>query len=110
MKKKLLRAYDFAEAFLEEGPHIAGDTLTVADFSIMAALSSLIETVPMDEEKHYKLIVYLERMKRLPYYDEINHKGVVVISSMLKAKMNENTLKDEKKENEKNRDENKMED
>ncbi|XP_055921905.1 glutathione S-transferase 1-like [Eupeodes corollae] len=83
--KNIEEAYDFMEAFLEDGTHMAGNSLTIADLSILPSLSSLDLIVPVDSTKWPKLNSWLDLMKKLPYYEEVNVEGLRVIGEMLKS-------------------------
>lgn len=65
-------AWDIMERMLESGAYVCGDEMTVADFCLIATTTSLDELVPLDAEKHVKILEWIDRMAQLPYYDEIN--------------------------------------
>ncbi|XP_068143677.1 glutathione S-transferase 1 [Drosophila tropicalis] len=53
--------------------HIAGNTLTLADFSAATMVTSLPAVVDIDSVKYPKVLAWLERIKQeVPYFDEIN--------------------------------------
>lgn len=65
-------AYDILERFLENTPYVCGDEMTIADISLVATTASLIENIPLEPEKHLKIIEWMDRMAELSYYEELN--------------------------------------
>lgn len=74
-RKAVLEAYNFLEKFINStgGQYVAGDRLTIADYSIVPNLLSLNVLVPeICNEKYPLLTEYLERCKKqMLGYDEI---------------------------------------
>lgn len=68
-------AWDILERFLENGPYVCGDEMTIADFSLVATASSMTENVPLDAEKYQKVFEWIDRMSQLSYYEELNGSG-----------------------------------
>lgn len=64
--------YDFLEVFLADHKFLAGQNLTIADFSIITTLTALDYFVPIDEAKHPKVAKWVNSCKELPYYNEAN--------------------------------------
>ncbi|KAK5642254.1 hypothetical protein RI129_008421 [Pyrocoelia pectoralis] len=67
--------YDFLEKFLEGHDFIAGDSLTIADFSIVSSLSFLEPFVSLTQIRNPLLLSWFQRMQDLPYYVEANKIG-----------------------------------
>lgn len=65
-------AWDILERMLGNGAYVCGDEMTIADFCLIATTSSMSENVPLDAEKHAKILEWIDRMAQLPYYEEIN--------------------------------------
>lgn len=65
-------AWDILERFLEKTSFVCGDEMTIADFCLMATASSTVEIVSLDSSKHSNIIKWMERMSKLPYYEEVN--------------------------------------
>uniref|UniRef100_A0A1A9WI28 Glutathione S-transferase 1-like n=1 Tax=Glossina brevipalpis TaxID=37001 RepID=A0A1A9WI28_9MUSC len=82
----IIDIYNFLELFLKNGPYMAGNHLTIADFSIVSTVTSLINFVDIDAGKYPKLMAWLKRMEELPYYQETNGKGAQIIKEMIKSK------------------------
>ncbi|CAG9761827.1 unnamed protein product [Ceutorhynchus assimilis] len=74
MKIELAEVYDLLELILQKRIFVAGEQLTIADFSIVATLSNAEVFCPVDAKKHPKITAWNEKMKQLPYYS-INEKG-----------------------------------
>ncbi|XP_037823317.1 glutathione S-transferase 1-like [Lucilia sericata] len=77
--------YDFLEVFLKDNLYMAGDELTIADFSIVATVTSLEAFVDIDSLKYPKLSAWIKRMKSLPYYEEANGAGVKKFIKIFKS-------------------------
>ncbi|KAL7737316.1 hypothetical protein ACLKA6_012932 [Drosophila palustris] len=71
----ITEVYDFLENFLKDHDYIAGDHLTIADFSVVTTVSSLPAFVEIDAAKYVKLTAWIKRLEKLPYYSE-NSVGV----------------------------------
>uniref|UniRef100_A0A1A9VHV1 Glutathione S-transferase 1-like n=1 Tax=Glossina austeni TaxID=7395 RepID=A0A1A9VHV1_GLOAU len=79
--------YNFLELFLKNGPYMAGSHLTIADFSIVSTVTSLVNFVDIEAGKYPKLMAWLKRMETLPYYQETNGKGAQKLKEMIKMKV-----------------------
>lgn len=62
--------YDKLESFLRDTDYMASNQLTIADFSLIAPMSSLIGFCPLDPVKYAKLVAWIRRMQSLPYFRE----------------------------------------
>ena len=71
----ILKGYANTEKFLEASTYLVGDTMTVADLSYWTMTESMMQVIPIDQEKFPKIHAWLERMRQLPYYEELNKKG-----------------------------------
>ncbi|XP_017038700.1 glutathione S-transferase 1-like [Drosophila ficusphila] len=71
----IIEVYDFVETFLAGNNYIAGDQLTIADFSIISSVSSLQTFVELDTAKYPKVTAWIKRLEQLPYYEEANGQG-----------------------------------
>jgi len=71
--KTVCDQYDFLNKFLAGKAWMAGNELTIADFSIISSVSSLLHIVPIDA-KYTDLLAWIKRCEQLPYY-EANGKG-----------------------------------
>lgn len=60
--------YRLLNTFLEKTEYIAGDNLTIADFSIIASVSCGELMVPVDQAKFPKLVEWENKLKKLPCY------------------------------------------
>ncbi|KAH8277820.1 hypothetical protein KR018_007962 [Drosophila ironensis] len=77
--------YDFVEAFLEHD-YLAGDHVTIADFSIVSTITSIGVFLELDPAKYPKIVSWLERLKELPYYEEANGNGAAQFVELLRSK------------------------
>ncbi|XP_074649192.1 uncharacterized protein LOC141904501 [Tubulanus polymorphus] len=89
LEKEMKDGFDVLEEFLKGKKYVAGDNLTIADFSIAASISFL-EAIKYDISGWANIDAYMKRMKALPYWKECND-GIKMIHEMLK-KMKENAV------------------
>lgn len=82
--EKVVEAYDVLEKYLESSKYFAGDSLTVADFSIVATLSTIEIMVPLDGSKYKLLLQWYEQMKSLEYYESANIRGLEKLKRLIK--------------------------
>lgn len=82
----IVEAYDFLEAFLKEHDYVAGDQLTIADFSLISSISSMVAYVQIDPLKYAKITAWMNRMQELPYYAENATGARLFVASVKKAK------------------------
>ncbi|EEZ98835.1 Glutathione S-transferase D2-like Protein [Tribolium castaneum] len=86
-KERICEAYAFLETFLNGHQWVAGDFISVADYSLVSIISSLhYILVPIDAEKYPNLQAWLKRMEGRPEY-EANVKGLEDYRQLLKSKM-----------------------
>ena len=88
VKGKIHDAYGFLELFLSNSSFLAGDLLTIADFSCISTMSSLNLFEPVDSSKYPKVSAWIARLEELPYYQEANGKGIQMAIDMFKDKLN----------------------
>lgn len=67
--------------------YVAGSSLSVADFSMVATVSSLNVFVPIASNRYPKITEWLNRMQSLPYYAEANQAGLDMFTNVMKSKM-----------------------
>ncbi|KAK5642247.1 hypothetical protein RI129_008414 [Pyrocoelia pectoralis] len=67
--------YERLNLFLEKTKWVAGDDITVADFSLIPSVTSLDSFVPIDSTKYPNILKWIDRAKEWPFYD-INQRGV----------------------------------
>lgn len=63
--------------------------MTVADISINTTLVTLNLLLPVSAEKYPLTTAWMERMKSLPDYEELNIKGAEALCSRIKSVMAE---------------------
>ncbi|KDR11943.1 Glutathione S-transferase 1-1 [Zootermopsis nevadensis] len=72
---KLEEAYEFFNKYLEGQAWAAGDHLTIADFALVATVSSS-EILGFDVTKYPNVSKWLAKAKKtIPKYEELNHAG-----------------------------------
>lgn len=81
----ITEVYDFVEVFLKDHDYVAGDQLTIADFSIISSITSLVAYVDIVSAKYPKISAWLKRLEQLPYYSE-NSVGAQQFVSTIKSK------------------------
>ncbi|XP_013099190.2 glutathione S-transferase 1 [Stomoxys calcitrans] len=78
--------YNFLETFLMDTIYMAGNQLTIADFSLISTVTSLVAYKDIDGTKFPKLTSWIKRMESLPYYQESNGNGANKLVAMVKSK------------------------
>lgn len=58
--------------------------MTIADLSILPTATTLDFLFPITGDKWPKVVGWLEEMKKLSYYDEIQQKGLDELKGMLR--------------------------
>lgn len=86
-------AYSFLEAFLKQGQYVVGNEMTVADISINTTLITLHKLLPVDAAKYPLITAWMERMKSLPDYEEVNVKGAEALYARISGVMAEHKAK-----------------
>lgn len=82
------QAYQSLETLLEGNTYVAGNQLTIADFSIVATVSSGNSAlVPVASNTYPKITAWLARMQALPYYNQANQVGVDMFKGMIRSKL-----------------------
>lgn len=67
--------WDILNRFVDKSPYVCGDDMTIADLCILATATSLTDLAPMDPVAHKAIFKWIERMSKLPYYQQINNVG-----------------------------------
>ncbi|XP_053963952.1 glutathione S-transferase 1-like [Anastrepha obliqua] len=83
----IIEGYVLIESFLEKSTYLVDDRLTIADFCCVATVSSFAGIVDLDAKKYPKLSAWMERMKKLPYYEEANGRGCKKYVDILKSRL-----------------------
>ncbi|KAF5279728.1 hypothetical protein FQA39_LY05418 [Lamprigera yunnana] len=68
-------SYEILNNFLKNSKWVAGDRLSIADFSLISTVTSIDVLIPIDLNKYTNIDSWLKRARSLPYY-HINQKGV----------------------------------
>ncbi|KAH8357788.1 hypothetical protein KR200_009148 [Drosophila serrata] len=83
----LEEAYKTLNLFLETNDFVAGKNLTIADFHIIAGLSTTMLMHDVDATKFPKLASWVQRIRQLPYYEEANgSQRMSMIVNFIKSK------------------------
>ncbi|XP_043643552.1 glutathione S-transferase 1-like [Drosophila teissieri] len=82
----IIDVYDFLETFLAGNDYVAGNQLTIADFSIISTVSSLVAFVEVDTAKYPRITGWIKRLEQLPYYEEANGNGARTFGTIVKQK------------------------
>ncbi|XP_017038701.1 glutathione S-transferase 1-like [Drosophila ficusphila] len=75
--------YDFVETFLNGHDYIAGNQLTIADFSLLTSITALAVFVKIDPIKYFKITEWHKTLEELPYFEEANGKGARELVTLL---------------------------
>ncbi|XP_008475830.1 glutathione S-transferase 1-like [Diaphorina citri] len=81
-KKIALEALDFVEGLLKQTEWVAGDKMTVADFSLVATVTSLATLLP-EVESYWKIQAWIKRCeKNMIFYEEVQRPGLESFKSL----------------------------
>ncbi|KAL1502344.1 hypothetical protein ABEB36_007498 [Hypothenemus hampei] len=84
---QITQGYQSLETLLEGKNYVAGNELTIADFSIVSSISSCnAAMVPIASNTYPRITAWLARMQALPYY-ESNQKGVDQFKAFIQSKL-----------------------
>lgn len=81
---EILARYDILETFLTLNPYVALDKLTIADFSLIATVTSIDLIVPVDAKKCPKITAWIKKAQALPYYSA-NKNGLDKLRGLIQA-------------------------
>nr|WCC58232.1 glutathione S-transferase [Pharsalia antennata] len=84
--KAVNEAYGFLEIFLQDNKYIAGDSLSIADFSILNTITNANVLIPVAENTYPKITTWRNLLKSLPYH-EVNQIGMEAFKSAIKSKL-----------------------
>lgn len=82
----VVEAYELLETFLSDNDYVAGPELTIADFSLLTSIGSLMVYLDLDDSKYPNVAAWLQRLRELPYYDEANGVGAAQFEALIKSK------------------------
>ncbi|KAI7815115.1 glutathione S-transferase [Rhyzopertha dominica] len=83
----LHEAYSIIEKFLEENEWIAGDNMTIADFSAYATMSAANIAIPVNASKYMRLAEWMKRMESLPATSGLANKGLKTFKKFAMSKL-----------------------
>ncbi|XP_004537443.1 glutathione S-transferase 1 [Ceratitis capitata] len=83
--KAIKEVYNVIEAFLIQNRYIAGEHLTIADLSFLSTVTVMDLVAPVNAENWPKLTDWLVKLKKLPYYEQANAKGLKEIEEALQT-------------------------
>ncbi|XP_058451141.1 glutathione S-transferase 1-like [Malaya genurostris] len=81
-KENIQKAYKLLEDTLVDD-YVAGNSLTIADFSCVSSFTSLMGVIPVEKSTYPKIYAWLDRLKQLPYYEEANGSGANEITKLV---------------------------
>uniref|UniRef100_A0A8D8IBG7 glutathione transferase n=1 Tax=Culex pipiens TaxID=7175 RepID=A0A8D8IBG7_CULPI len=84
------KAYQLLEDILENSGYVAGKGLSIADFSCVTSISSMMKVIPMERERYPRIYDWLDRLKTLPYYEEANGGPAELHGAMVAKKLQQN--------------------
>ncbi|RZB45757.1 GST N 3 domain containing protein [Asbolus verrucosus] len=85
-KNRVLEAYKFVEIFLENSQWVAGDEVTIADFSIGSTILALNLLVPLDVSAFPKTDSWIKRFQGLEY-TKVNEVGLQELKKVIEKCM-----------------------
>lgn len=87
--------YGFLEKFLKTDSYLVGNSITVADYCCVATVSTIQYAVPIDPDAFPKVSEWFEKMKTIPFYDEINAKNVEIFEQIVLGALETNRASSE---------------
>nr|AIL23541.1 glutathione S-transferase epsilon [Tenebrio molitor] len=84
--QRVEEAYGFVEKFLQGQDWIAGDAVTIADFSIIPSITTLDLVVPIDPERFPNVVAWIGRAEKLPCYD-VNKRGLDQLKKLVEDRL-----------------------
>ncbi|XP_018564052.1 glutathione S-transferase 1-like [Anoplophora glabripennis] len=82
----LIEAYTSLETLLARSTYAAGEQVTIADFSLVATISSANVVVPVESSQFPRTTEWLTKMQDLPYYHAGNQVGLDRLIAAVKNK------------------------
>eukprot|EP00099_Drosophila_melanogaster_P025857 NP_725784.1 glutathione S transferase E9 [Drosophila melanogaster] len=83
----IYEAYDFLEAFIGNQAYLCGPVITIADYSVVSSVSSLVGLAAIDAKRYPKLNGWLDRMAAQPNYQSLNGNGAQMLIDMFSSKI-----------------------
>ncbi|VEN63193.1 unnamed protein product [Callosobruchus maculatus] len=81
------QGYQKLESLLEQNAYVAGPHVTIADFSIVATITSSNALVPIASNRYPKISEWLSKMQSLSYYQEGDQKGLNTFVAVMRSKL-----------------------
>merc|ERR1711911_369482 len=82
----LKQSLDYLDMYLDETEYVAGDELTIADFSLLATVTHL-EGLDWSYKSYEKIQRWVTKLKTgLPYYNECNVAGIAMFKEWVKGR------------------------
>lgn len=81
---EIVERYDILEKFLTGAPYVALGHLTIADFSLIATVTTSDILIPVDAKKYPKITAWIKKISALPYY-AANKNGLDKLRGLIQA-------------------------
>jgi glutathione S-transferase len=85
-KDGVFEAYAFLEEFLDGKKWVAGDAVSIADYSLISSMNSLNALIPIDPKKYPRVSAWFKRCEELPEY-EANRMGLEGFTTYFENKL-----------------------
>lgn len=89
--KYIEKNWEILEQFVSETPYMCGNELTIADFCLIASISSINKVLKIDSVIYPNLNKWIKRMEELPYYQENNGIGADLIPKFVNDALEKNS-------------------
>ncbi|KAG5887919.1 hypothetical protein JTB14_003016 [Gonioctena quinquepunctata] len=83
----IMDGYTSLETLLERSSYVAGEDLSLADFSLITTVTSLNVCVPVASNRYPNITKWMEKMREMPYYAEANQEGLDKLVAAIKVKV-----------------------
>lgn len=78
-------SFGFLQRFLEQTQFVAGDSITIADYSLFTSTGAATILLPIDSVKYPKLAAWLDKAEALPTTGDIYKEGVTALDTVVKT-------------------------
>lgn len=93
--EKAYEAMDIVERFLEKDDFLVGNTLTLADLTLITTVNNLQIWLPLDTKRFKRTLAWIDRVKtEFPWFDELNKAYLEVYTKQIQDKLSANKMQE----------------
>lgn len=87
---RIYKNYDTLEAFLSSDKFLVENLVTIADLCAVNSVTTLQYHAPLNTDKYPKILAWLNRVTKLPYYEEHSGRFVPTYHAFLRKRQLDN--------------------